>query len=159
MTSVRISLLPFTLVFLGISCSTSEQTNDKSSFDVVQDSVDAWFDLMPGPSPGRFHLQGKIKLANSSSADIKNLNLKAIAVHSNQEVIYNFKPYFKPVVKGEDYSLNTGISKEFSFGTESGMKIDSNVKEIIVVDVKLNFTFDEDNFKHEVKDVEIMRVY
>ena len=109
MSSVSIYLL-FSLLIITLNCSTSEQLNDKSSFDVVQDSVDVWFDLMPGPSTGRFHLKGKIKLENSSSADIKYLNLKAIAVHSNQEVIYNFKPYFKPVVKGEDYSLNTGIS-------------------------------------------------
>ncbi|UCH64549.1 MAG: hypothetical protein JSW63_07910 [Ignavibacterium sp.] len=159
MSSVRIILLFSIIIIIAISCSTSEKINDKSSFDVVQATVDAWFDLMPGPSPGRIHLQGKIKLANSSSEDIKNLSLKAITVHSNQEVIYNFKPYFKPIIKDDDYSLNTGISKEFSFDTESGMKIDSNVEKINVVDVKLNFTFDEDNFEYEIKDVEIKRVY
>jgi hypothetical protein len=114
---------------------------------------------MPGPSPGKFHLQGEIKVATTKSADIENLNLKSITIYSNEEAIYNFKPYFNPVVKDDDYSIYTGISKEFIFGTKSGMKIDSGIEEKNVIDVKLDFTFGDVNFMYEIKDVEIMRVY
>jgi hypothetical protein len=159
MSSVRTYLLFPTLVIITLSCSTSERVNGESSINVVQTTVNAWFNLMPGPSPGKFNLQGEIKLANSNSVDIENLNLESITVYSNEEVIYTFKPYFSPLVKDDDYSLNAGNSKEFSFGSDSGMKIDSWLEESNIIDVRLNLAFDEDNFKYEIKDVEIMWVY
>ena len=159
MSSVRTYLLFIPIVFFYVNCSTAEKVNENSSVDVVQTTVDAWFDLMPGTSPGKFHLQGKIKLANSSSSDIENLDLKSISVYSNEQVIYNFKPYFNPMINEDDYSLKIGGSKEFNFGTESGMKIDSRLGESNIIGVKLNFTFGEDNFIYEVNDVEIMQVY
>ena len=159
MISVKTYLLFSTLVIIALSCCTSEKINKNPSINVVESLVTAWFDLMPGPSPGKFHLKGEIKLANTNSADIENLNLKSITVYSNEEIIYNFKPYFNPVVIDDDYSIKIGISKEFSFGTKSGMKIDSRLEEKNVIDVKLNFTFGDVNFMYEIKDVEIMRVY
>lgn len=159
MGSVKIYLFFLTLTFIVLSCSSSVKINDISSIDVVQNNIDGWFNLMPGPSPGRFHLQGEIKLANTSAADIDDINLKSITIYYNKELIYNFKPYFKPVVKDDDYSLKMELSKEFRFGTESGLKIDSRVKEVNAIDVKLNFAFDEENFLYEITDVEIKRVY
>ena len=91
---MNLLIMIFSILTLG--CSTSEKVNDKFSVDVVQSSVDAWFDLMPGTSPGKFHLSGEIELINSAAVDIKNINLETITVYSNAEVIYNFKPYFNP---------------------------------------------------------------
>jgi hypothetical protein len=159
MSSIRTDVLFSTIVFIALSCSTSEKINDKSSVDVVQTTVDAWFDLMPGTSPGKFHLSGEVKLGNSSSADIENIKLKTITVYSKAEVIYNFKPYFSHMLKEDDFSLKIGSSKEFMFGTESVMSIYPRLEESNLIDVKLNFTLGEDDFIYEIKDVEIQRVY
>ncbi|MEJ2195822.1 MAG: hypothetical protein P8X73_13325 [Ignavibacteriaceae bacterium] len=147
------------VILLGLSCSTSEKINNKLSLDVVQASVDAWFDLMPGASPGKFHLTGEIKLANSNTIDINNLNLSAITVYSNTEVIYSFEPYFNPKIKEDEYSLKSGSRNELIFGSKAGLKIDSRLEANNVCDVTLNFEFDEGNFMYQVKYVEIIRTY
>ena len=147
------------VILLSVSCSTSEKTNNKLSVNVVQISVDAWIDLMPGSSPGKFHLAGEIKLANSNSIEINNLNLGEITIYSNSEVIYSFEPYFNPKFKKDEYSLNTGGNKEFIFGTKTGLKINSKLEANNICDVNLYITFDEGNFIHQVKDVEIKRTY
>lgn len=147
------------VILLGLSCSTSEKINNKLSLDVVQASVEAWFDLMPGTSPGKFHLTGEIKLANSISVDIENLNLNTITVYSDTEVIYSFEPYFNPKIKEDEYSLKSGSSTEFIFGSKAGLKIDSRLEANNVCDVTLNFEFDEGNFMYQVKYVEIIRTY
>ena len=72
MRSIRTNIIHATLIFISLSCSTSEKIDNKLSVDVVQTTVDAWFDLMPGTSPGKFHLSGEIKLSNSNSVDIEN---------------------------------------------------------------------------------------
>ena len=69
---MKLMTIIFSILILG--CSTSEKVNGKSSVDVVQSSVDAWFDLMPGTSPGKFHLSGEIELINSAAVDIKNID-------------------------------------------------------------------------------------
>ena len=159
MSSVRTYFLFVIVVIISLGCANKEQVIDKSTIRVVSTKVEAWFDLMPGPSPGRFHLQGEIKLANSSSSDIENLNLKSVTVYSNKEVVYNFKPYFNPLLEESNLSLEKNSSKEFRFGSERGMKIDSRLDESKLIDVKLNFTFGEESFMYELKDIDIMKVY
>ena len=159
MRSIGKYILFLPVIILAISCSASEQIDNKLSVDVVLTTVDAWFDLMPGTSPGKFHLTGEIKLTNSNSVDIENLNLKTITVYSNAEVIYIFKPYFSPKLKEDDYSLKIGSSKEFRFGTEAVIKIDPRLEENNVIDAKLNFNYGKDNFMYEIKAIEIKRAY
>ena len=159
MSSIGKYVLLLPMIVIALHCSTSEQNDNKLSVDVVLTTVDAWFDLMPRTSPGKFHLSGEITLANSNSIDIENLNLKTITVYSNAEVIYTFKPYFSTKLKEDDYSLKIGSSKEFKFGTEAGMKIDPRLEENNIIDAKLNINFGEDNFVYEIKDIEIKRAY
>jgi len=125
---------------------------------VVQCSIDAWFDLLPGMLPGKFHLSGENKLSNANSVDKENLNLNAIKVCSNTEFIYSFEPYFIPKSKKDDYSLKSDRT-EFIFGTKAGLKIDSRLEANNVCEVTLNFEFDEGNFIYQVDDVEIIRTY
>ena len=154
---MNLLIMIFSILTLG--CSTSEKVNDNFSVDVVQSSVDAWFDLMPGTSPGKFHLAGELELINSAAVDIENINLERITVYSNVEVIYNFKPYFNPRLKEDKYSLKIGSGKEFTFGSESGIRIDPRLEESNLIDIKLHFTLGEENFIYEIKNIEITRAY
>ena len=146
-------------VAISLDCANTEKVNDKSSIDVILTKVDAWLNLMPGTSPRKFHLQGEIKLANTNAKDITNLNLNSITVYTNEDIVYNFKPYFSVLAEEESLSLNKNSSKEFVFGTASGMTIDPRLTENNVIDVKLNFTFDKENFIYDLNAVNIMKVY
>jgi len=161
MSSIVKYILLLPVIFLTTRCSASEQIDNKLSIDIVLTTVDAWFDLMPGTSPGKFHLTGEIKLTNSNNVEIENLNLnlKTITVYSDAKVIYTFNPYFYPKIKDDDYSLKIDSSKEFRFGAEAGMKIDPRLEENNAIDVILNFYLGEDNFMYEIKNIEIMRAY
>ncbi len=159
MSSIGKYILLLPMIVIALQCSTSEQIDNKLSVDVVLTTVDAWFDLMTVTSPGKFHLTGEIKLTNSNSVDIENLNLKTITVYSDANVIYTFNPYFYPKIKDDDYSLKIDSSKEFRFGAEAGMKIDPRLEENNSIDVILNFYLDEDSFMYEIKNIEIIRAY
>ena len=159
MRSIGKYILFLPVIILAISCSASEQIDNKLSVDVALTTVDAWFDLMPGTSPGKFHLTGEIKLTNSNSVDIENLNLKTITVYSDAKVIYTLNPYFYPKIKDDDYSLKIDSSKEFRFGTEAGIKIDPSLEENNAIDVMLNLYLDENRFMYGIKNIEIIRVY
>lgn len=159
MRSIEIYILFLPVIILAVRCSASEQIDNKLSVDVVLTSVDSWFDLMPGTSPGKFHLTGEIKLTNSNSVNIENLNLKTITVYSDAKVIYTFNPYFYPKIKDDDYSLKIDSSKEFRFGAEAGMKIDPRLEENNAIDVILNFNLGEYSFMYEIKNIEIIRAY
>ena len=147
------------LILLSLCCSRSEIINTKLSIHVVQCSVDAWFDLMPGMSSGKFYLTDEMKLANLNSVDTANLNFSAVTFYSNTELFYSFEPYFHPKIKKDDNSLKYGDITKFIFGSKAGLKTESRLQANNVCDVTLNFELDEDNFMYQVKDVEIIRTY
>ena len=153
------SIIFISAIFLVAACASSEKASDDVQISIVKSEINAWLDLMPGPSPGKFHLSGNVIFKNSGTTDIDNINLTTITVFSEGQVIYTFTPYFNPKLQDENYMLKAGLEKEFVFGTDKGLKIIEKLGEIETIDIKFNFRSDEGNFNYDVKNISVERAY
>ena len=98
------------LIFLSISillieCMSSEKVTGGLQMAIVNSKVNAWLNLMPGTSPGTFHLVGEITIENKSDGDIEDIKLDSVSIYSKTGEIYSIVPYFKPKLKGQDFSI------------------------------------------------------
>ena len=144
---------------LIISCASSEKANVELSLEVVRSEINAWLNLMPGVSPGKFHLTGDVSLQNNSDGEIKNINLDNITVYSSEEVIYSFKPYFTPRKRGDNFSLKTGMEKVFTFGIEDGLKLDERLDKNKFLSINLNFISDKGSYSYAIDSVKVEEAY
>ena len=148
------------LVILFItSCASSEKANVELSLEVVKSEINAWLNLMPGVSPGKFHLTGEVSLQNIADEEVKNINLDNITVYSSEEVIYSFKPYFTHKMEGDNYNLKKGMDKVYAFGIEKGLKIDGRLDKNKFINVKLKFLADKGSYSYSVDSVEVGKAY
>ena len=148
------------LVILFItSCASSEKANVELSLEVVKSEINAWLNLMPGVSPGKFHLTGEVSLQNIADEEVKNINLDNITVYSSGEVIYSFKPYFIHKMEGDNYNLKKGMDKVYAFGIEKGLKIDGRLDKNKFINVKLKFLADKGSYSYSVDSVEVGKAY
>jgi hypothetical protein len=137
------------------SCASSEKAKVELSLEVVKIEINAWLNLMPGVSPGKFHLTGDVSLQNISNEEIKNINLDNITVYSSEEVIYSFKPYFTHKFEGDNFILKTGMEKVFTFGIEDGLKIDERLDKNKFININLNFISDKGSYSYSVDSVKV----
>ena len=158
-----IKFLSISIVLLAIlfstSCASSEKANVDLTLIVVKSEINAWLNLMPGVSPGKFHLTGEVTLQNLSEEEIKNINLDNITVYSSEEVIYSFKPYFTHKLEGDNFSLKTGMVKVFRFGMEKGLKIDERLGKNKFININLNFISDKGSYSYSVDSVKVEEAY
>ena len=152
------------LIFLSISvflieCMSSEKVTTRLQIAIVNSKVNAWLNLMPGTSPGTFHLVGEITIENQSDGDIEDIKLDSVSIYSGTGEIYSITPYFKTKLQGQDFSILKNAQKEFSFGTEKGLEITEFLKQNNHVDIKLIFSSGEKNFSYLFKNIEIERAY
>ena len=110
---------------------------------------------MPGVSPGKFHLTGEVTLQNLSDEEFTNINLDNITVYSSEKVIYSFKPYFTHKLKGDNFSLKSGMNKVFAFGIEDGLKIDEKLDKNKFININLNFISDKGSYSYSVDSVKV----
>jgi len=141
------------------SCASSEKANVELSLEVVKSEINAWLNLMPGVSPGKFHLTGDVSLQNNSDEEIKNINLDNITVYSSGDVIYSFKPYFHPRKRGDNFSLKTGVVKVFRFGMEEGLKIDERLDKNKFININLNFISNKGSYSYSVDSIKVEEAY
>jgi len=141
------------------SCTTSEKANVEEYLEVVKSEINAWLNLMPGVSPGKFHLTGDVSLQNISDEEINNIKLDNITVYSSEEVIYSFRPYFTHRKRRDNFSLNTGMFKVFRFGMEEGLKIDERLDKNKFINIKLNFISDKGSYAYSVDNVKVEEAY
>jgi len=147
------------VILLISSCAYSEKAKVELSLQVVKGEINAWLNLMPGVSPGKFHLTGEVSLRNISDEEIKKINLDNITVYSSEEVIYSFKPYFTNKIEGDNFNLKKGMDKVFAFGIEEGLKIDGRLDKNKFINVKLNFLADKGSYSYSVDSVEVGKAY
>ncbi len=152
------SIILFVILLIS-SCASSEKAKDELSLEVVKIKINAWLNLMPGVSPGMFHLTGEITLKNLSEEEIKNINLDNITVYSSKETIYSFKPFFIHKTEGDNFNLNTGMDKVFTFGIEKGLKIDDRLGKNNIINIDLKFIFDKGSYSYPVDSVEVIKAY
>ncbi len=139
--------------------ASSEKANAELLLEVKKIKINSWLNLMPGVSPGKFHLTGEVTLQNQSDEEIKNISLKNITVYSSEEVIYSFKPYFTHKMVGDNFSLKTGMEKVFTFGIEDGLKIDERLDKNKIININLNFVSDKGSYFYSVDSVEVEEAY
>ena len=147
------------VILLIISCTSSEKANVELSLEVVNTEINAWLNLMPGVSPGKFHLTGDVSLQNLSDEEIKSISLDNITVYSSGEVIYSFKPYFIHKMKGDNFSLKTGMVKEYTFGIEDRLKIDERLDKSKFLSINLNFIADKGSYSYSIDSVKVEEAY
>lgn len=147
------------VILLIISCTSSEKANVELSLEVVNTEINAWLNLMPGVSPGKFHLTGDVSLQNNSDEELNNIMLDNITVYSSGEVIYSFKPYFIHKMKGDNFSLKTGMVKEYTFGIEDGLKIDERLDKSKFLSINLNFIADKGSYSYSIDSVKVEEAY
>ncbi len=141
------------------SCASSEKANVELSLEVATSEINAWLNLMPGVSPGKFHLTGDVSLQNNSDEEIKNINLDNITVYSSGDVIYSFKPYFTHKIEGDNFSLKTGMEKVFTFGIEDGLKIDERLGKNKFININLNFISNKGSYSYSVDSIKVEEAY
>jgi len=152
------SIILLVILFIS-SCASSEKSKVELSLEVVKNKINAWLNLMPGVSPGMFHLTGEITLKNLSDEEIKNINLDNITVHSSKEIIYSFKPFFIHKIEGDNFNLKTGMDKVFTFGIEEGLKIDERLGKNKIINASLRFVSDEGSYSYPVDSIEVVKAY
>lgn len=154
------SILIILLVILFItSCVSSEKAKVRVSLEVVKSEINAWLNLMPGVSPGKFHLTGDVSLQNLSDEEIKSISLDNITVYSSEEVIYSFKPYFTPRKRGGNFILKIGMVKVFRFGMEEGLKIDERLGKNKFININFNFISDKGSYPYSIDSVKVQEAY
>jgi hypothetical protein len=146
-------------MLLITSFSCSEKVNTELLLEVKMIDINAWLNLMPGVSPGKFHLTGEVILQNQSDEEIKNISLNNITVCSSDEVIYSFKPYFTQKMEEDNLNLKTGMDKIFGFGIAEGLKIDERLAKNKIIDINFNFVSDKGSYSYSVDSIELEEAY
>ncbi len=152
------SIILFVILLIS-SCSSSEKAKEEMSLEVVKYKINAWLNLMPGVSPGMFHLTGEITLKNLSDEEINNISLDNITVYSSKEIIYSFKPFFIHKMEEDNFNLKTGMDKVFTFGIEEGLKIDDRLDKNKFINLNLNFVSDNGSYSYPVDSIEVVKAY
>ena len=159
MNTLRITALLLFIPFVISSFASSEKVKYNLDLSVEKLEINAWLNLMPGTSPGKFHLTGEITLKNNGSDEINNIELNNITVYSNKEVVYTLVPYFSPKNKEDNYHLGITMEKEFSFGTDNVLKIDEQLEKNNKIDIKLEFISEQGSIYFGFHNIEVERAY
>lgn len=159
MNILRITSLFLFIPFIISSCASSEKVNYNLDLSIEKREINAWLNLMPGTSPGKFHLTGAITLKNKGLDEIKNIELNNITVYSNEDVVYTLTPYFSPKNKKNNYNLGINKEKIFSFGSDNVLKIDERLEINNLINIKLEFISEQGNIHFTFRDIEVERAY
>ncbi len=159
MNILRITSLLLLIPSIISSCASSEKVNYNLNISIVKREINAWLNLMPGTSPGKFHLTGEITLKNRGSDEIKNIELNNITVYSNEDVVYTLTPYFSTKNKKDNYNLGINKEKIFSFGSDNVLKIDERLEINNLINIKLEFISEQGNIHFTFREIEVERAY
>jgi len=159
MNILRITSLLLLIPSIISSCASSEKVNYNLDLSIEKREINAWLNLMPGTSPGKFHLTGEITLKNRGSDEIKNIELNNITVYSNEDVVYTLTPYFSTKNKKDNYNLGINKEKIFSFGSDNVLKIDERLEINNLINIKLEFISEQGNIHFTFREIEVERAY
>ena len=159
MNILRITSLLLLISSIISSCASSEKVNYNLNLSIVKREINAWLNLMPGTSRGKFHLTGEITLKNRGSDEIKNIELNNITVYSNEDVVYTLTPYLSTKNKKDNYNLGINKEKIFSFGSDNVLKIDERLEINNLINIKLEFISEQGNIHFTFREIEVERAY
>ncbi len=152
----HIFIISFMVVL--ISCSSSKDESEKPGIEVKSYSVDCWLNLMPG-APGKFFMNGEMKIKNLTEDDINKIEFNRVTVYSNKEVVYTFTPFTETENGGYNLSLKSASEKSFRFGTKRGLKMDERLISNDKIDMSVEMMYDGKKFVYDIKDIKVERAY
>jgi len=143
-------IMPILFVLTANSCSSSVLDKNQLGNQIKILEVQAWLNLMPG-GPGSFHIVGKYSI--SSGLNQKLIQLKEIIILSNEKQIYKITP---------NTETNHTISeeeKEFSFYSNSQLKIAEEIRDKNEITAMFIFTHGDEIIEKTISQVELTRAY
>jgi len=156
---MKLKILHLILVTLTlIACSSSKTGKETLQLDIEVTELHSWLNLMPG-SPGKFHLLGELKITNPGNEVIEELKLDKIIIYSNKVLVYSFYPFFNLKDSSEVNSIEPGGSKEYTFGVESGLKIDERLMANNLIDIKMKFIIGSKFYQMNLNDIIVEQAY
>ena len=90
---------------------------------------------------------------------IEELKLDKIKVYSDKELIYSFYPFFNLKNLSEVNSIEPGGSKEYTFGVESGLKVDDRLMTDNLIDIEMKFISDLKFYQLNLNDIVVEQAY
>jgi len=146
------------VIFIFIGCSSTKSGKETFQLDVEVTDLYAWLNLMPG-SPGKFHLLGELKITNPGNHVIEELKLDKIKVYSDKELVYSFYPFFNQKDLSKVNSIEPGGSREYTFGVESGLKVDDRLMTDNLIDIEMKFISDLKFYQLNLNDIVVEQAY
>lgn len=154
---MRIS--PLILVtFMFIACSSTKTGEETLQLNIEVTDLHSWLNLMPG-SPGKFHLLGELEITNPGSNTIEELKLDKIKIYSNKKLVYSFYPFFTLKDLSEENFIEPDGSKEYTFGVESGLKVDERLMKNNLIDIKMKFISDSKYYQLNLDNIKVEQAY
>jgi hypothetical protein len=141
-----------------MACASTKTVEETLELDIEVIELHSWLNLMPG-SPGKFHLLGELKITNPGSENIEELKLDKIIVYSSKELVYSFYPFFKLKGLSEVNSIEPESSKIYSFGVESGLKIDERLMSNNIIDITMKFISGSEFFQLDLDSITVEQAY
>lgn len=158
-----VNQMKYFLVFLAIvfllGCSSAGILNGDLQIEMKKNHVDSWLNLMPGTSPGTFHITGEFTLKNNSTAGLDSINLTKITAYADSQEVYTFKPEFHSKSGEAYYSLQPGVAKEFSFGTKQGLKVNDMLMKYKRINIKLELSTNLGKQYFKINNIKVERAY
>ena len=142
-----------------VACSSSENLNGYSPIELTSSHIDAWLNMMPGTSPGTFHIIGEIALQNNSETELDSMEMSNITVYCDSEVVYTFKPKFESEPGDNDPFFKPGTNKIFRIRTGKGLNINETIIRYKKINLKLNFITNLGEQFFEIKNIKVERAY
>jgi len=156
---MKMKILHLILVTLTIiACSSSKTGKETLQLDIEVSELHTWLNLMPG-SPGKFHLLGELKITNPGNEVIEELKLDKIIIYSNKVLVYSFYPFFNLKDSSEVNSIESGGSKEYTFGIESGLKVDERLMTNNLIDIKMKFVSGSEYYQLNLNDIIVEQAF
>jgi hypothetical protein len=149
----------FLAILFLLGCSSAENLSGDLQIEMTKYYIDSWLNLMPGTSPGTFHLTGDFTLKNNGTVEVDSVNLIKITTYADSQEVYTFKPVFRLKSGEVNYSLQPGDAKEFTFGTGQGLRINDLLMKYKRIDIKLELNTNRGEHYYKINNIEVVRAY
>jgi len=146
------------VTFLFMACVSTKTGEETLQLDIEVSDFHSWLNLMPGSS-GKFHLLGELKIKNTGIKVIEDLKLDKIKVYSNKELVYSFYPFFKLKDLSSLNTIAPGESNEYTFGVESGLKVDERLMANNLIDITMKFISGSEFYLLNLNDITVEQAY
>ena len=143
-------ILPILFVLATNSCSTSDLDKNQLNSQIKILEAQAWLNLMPG-GPGSFHIVGKYSISSELNQEL--IQLKEIIILSNEKQIYKITP------KTETNHTISEKEDEYSFYSDSQLKIAEEIKDKNEITAIFVFTYRDEIIEKTISQIELTRAY